>query len=218
MKEAVILVHGIWLNGAEMWRLKRRLNDAGYICHTFKYSSMRQSPEQNAERLHVFAQAIQSPVKHFVCHSLGGLILLHLFDLHPCQAPGRIVLLGSPVNGSAVAQRLFKRRITRWTLGRSAEHGLLGDRPRWFRTRELGVIAGTLPLGMGMLVGGLDTPHDGTVSVEETQLAGASDFITLPVSHQGLLLSAEVAMQVVTFLRAGKFGDELMNLLMDPTA
>jgi len=33
-----------------------------------------------------------------------------------------------------------------------------------------------------------------------------------------LLLSAEVAMQVVTFLRAGKFGDELMNLLMDPTA
>lgn len=217
MKEAVILVHGIWFNGAEMWRLRRRLNDAGYICHTFKYSSMRQSPEQNAERLHLFAQSIQAPVKHFVCHSLGGLILLHLFDLHPCQVPGRIVLLGSPVNGSAVAQRLYKRRITRWTLGRSVERGLLGDQPVWFRCRDLGVIAGTLPLGMGMLVGGLEGEHDGTVAVEEAWLSGASDFMTLPVSHQGLLLSAEVAMQVVTFLRAGKFGDDLMNLLPDPT-
>ena len=217
MKEAVILVHGIWLNGAEMWRLKRRLKDAGYSCYIFKYSSTRQSPEQNAERLHSFAQTIQAPVKHFVCHSLGGLILLHLFDLHPLQAPGRIVLLGSPVNGSAVAQRLYKRKITRWTLGRSIEHGLLGDRPKWFRCRDLGVIAGTLPLGMGLLVGGLQSPHDGTVSVEETCLRGATDAITLSVSHQGLLLSSEVAMQVVTFLRAGKFGDVLTNMLLDPT-
>ena len=218
MKEAVILVHGIWLNGTEMWRLKRRLNDAGYICHTFKYSSTRRSPEQNAQRLHAFAQSIQTPVKHFVCHSLGGLILLHLFDLYPIQAPGRIVLLGSPVNGSAVAQRLYKRRLTRWTLGRSVERGLLGDHPKWFHTRDLGIIAGTLPLGMGLLVGGLQSPHDGTVSVEETSLRGATDALMLPVSHQGLLLSSEVAMQVITFLRAGKFGDELMNMLLDPTA
>ena len=220
MKEAVILVHGIWLNGVEMWRLKRRLNDEGYLCHTFKYSSTRQSPEQNAQRLHSFAQTLQAPVIHFVCHSLGGLILLHLFDLHPLQAPGRIVLLGSPVNGSAVAQRLYKRKITRWTLGRSVEHGLLGDRPKWFRCRDLGVIAGTLPLGVGMLIGGLKTPHDGTVSVDETMLKGATDAITLAVSHQGLLLSTDVATQVVTFLRAGKFGDEIMNMIgvLDPTA
>lgn len=218
MKEAVILIHGIWLNGVEMWRLRRRLTDAGYSCHTFKYSSLRRSPRENAERLHAFAQSIQAPVKHFVAHSLGGLIVLHLFDLYPWQTPGRIVLLGSPVNGSAVAQRLYRHRVTRWTLGHSVEHGLLGDRPVWLRCRDLGVIAGTLPLGAGMLVGGLEVPHDGTVSVEETYLGGASDFIMLPVSHQGLLLSGEVAMQVITFLRAGKFDEDLMNLLPDPTA
>jgi hypothetical protein len=219
MKEAVILVHGIWMNGAELWRMRQFLSAAGYACHTFKYSSLRASPEENADRLNQFAQSINAPVTHFVCHSLGGLVVLHLFDKYfPRQRPGRIVFLGTPVNGSNVARRLYSTRFTRWILGRSVEHGLLGDRPVWLRNRELGIIAGTLPLGVGMVVGGLETPHDGTVSVEETYLGGATDFITLPVSHTGLLLSEAVAIQVVTFLRAGKFGDEAANLLFDPTS
>jgi len=218
MKEAVILVHGIWLNGAEMWRMRQFLSAAGYICHTFKYSSLRASPAENAERLNQFVQGINAPVKHFVCHSLGGVVTLHLFDKYPIQKPGRIVFLGAPVNGSSVARRLYSTRFTRWLLGRSVDHGLLGDRPVWMKWRDLGVIAGTLPLGVGMVVGGLEPPHDGTVSVEETYLGGATDFITLPVSHTGLLLSETVATQVVTFLRAGKFGDEVTNLLLDPTS
>lgn len=218
MKEAVILVHGIWMNGAEMWRMRQYLTAAGYVCHTFKYSSVLNAPGDNAERLNRFARSIRAPVKHFVCHSLGGLVVLHLFDRYfPQQKPGRIVFLGTPVNGSNVARRLYSTRFTRWLLGRSVEQGLLGDRPVWLRGRELGIIAGTLPLGVGLMVGGLEKPHDGTVSVEETYLGGATDFITLPVSHLGMLWSERVATQVVTFLRAGKFGDEATNLLLDPT-
>lgn len=217
MKEAVILVHGIWLNGAEMWRLRQRLKAAGYDCYQFKYHSLKTSPKENAALLNDFVQSIDSPVKHFVCHSLGGLVLLHLFDLYPFQKPGRIVLLGTPVNGSAVAYRLNSTRLTRWSLGKSTEHGLLGDRPVWMKSRDLGVIAGTFPLGIGLLVGGLDLPHDGTVSVEETYLGGATDAITHPATHLGLLYSKDVAIQVVTFLRAGKFGDELTNFVFDAT-
>ena len=217
MKEAVILVHGIWMNGAEMWRMRQFLTAAGYICHTFKYSSLRASPQENAERLQHFVETVNAPVKHFVCHSLGGLVTLHLFDQYPIQKPGRIVFLGCPVNGSGVAQRLYSRRFTRWMLGRSVEHGLLGDRPVWRKSRDLGIISGTMPLGVGLFVGGLESPHDGTVTVEETYLGGATDAITLPVSHTGLLISATVATQVVTFLRAGKFGDEATNLLFDAT-
>ena len=58
-------------------------------------------------------------------------------------------------------------------------------------------------------------PHDGTVSVDETRLKGATDFITLPVSHTGMLISARVATQVVTFLRSGKFGDVVGTPLLD---
>ena len=215
MKEAVVLVHGLWTNGMEMWRLRQQLSSAGYDCYLFRYSSMRSTAEENAQRLNDFAKSLSAPVVHFVCHSLGGLVLLHLFDRYPTQKPGRIVLLGTPVNGSAVAQRLYKIRLTRWLLGRSVEQGLLGDRPNWFNWRDLGIIAGTLPIGAGILLGGLSTPNDGTVSVDEAILSGATDFITLPVSHTGLLYSEKVAVQVVTFLRAGKFGDEASNLLLD---
>ena len=217
MKEAVILVHGIWMNGAEMWRLRQFIKTAGYDCYQFKYASLKKSPEENASLLNDFVQAIDAPVKHFVCHSLGGLVLLHLFDKYAFQKPGRIVFLGAPVNGSAVACRLNSTRLTRWVLGKSTQHGLLGDRPVWLRSRDLGVIAGTLPIGIGLLVGGLESPHDGTVSVEESYLGGATDSITHPASHLGLLYSKEVAIQVVTFLRAGKFGNEVTNLLFDAT-
>ena len=214
MKEAVILVHGLWTNGLEMWRLRQQLASAGYDCYLFRYSSMRTTPEENAKRLNDYAKSLSAPIVHFVCHSLGGLVVLHLFDQFPSQKPGRIVLLGTPVNGSAVAQRLYKNTLTRWLLGRSVE-GLLGERPAWFNWRDLGIIAGTLPIGAGILLGGLSGPNDGTVAVDEAVLSGATDFITLPVSHTGLLYSEQVAIQVVTFLRAGKFGDEAMNLLLD---
>jgi len=217
MKEAVILVHGIWMNGTEMWRLRQRLKQAGYECHQFKYSSLKKSPEENAESLYEFTNTIDAPVIHYVCHSLGGLVLLHLFDKHIIKQQGRIVLLGSPVNGSEVARRLYKRRFTRCSLGRSVEQGLLGGRPVWINSRDLGVIAGTFPVGVGLIVGGLESPHDGTVSVEETYLGGATDFMAYPASHFGLLYSLEVAVQTVTFLRAGKFGDEATNLLLDAT-
>jgi pimeloyl-ACP methyl ester carboxylesterase len=217
MKEAVILVHGIWMNGAEMWRLRQRLQQAGYECHQFKYPCLKMSPEENADSLHEFVSAIDAKVIHFVCHSLGGLVLLHLFDRHIIKQPGRIVLLGSPVNGSEVARRLYRSRFTRWSLGKSVERGLLGDRPVWMKWRDIGTIAGTIPIGMGLIVGGPEYPHDGTVSVEETHLGGSTDSLTYPASHFGLLYSEEVAMQVVTFLRAGKFKDETTTLLFDAT-
>lgn len=217
MKEAVILVHGLWSNGAEMWRLNQRLTQAGYDCHRFKYPCIKQSPEENADCLYDFVQTLDTKVIHFVCHSLGGLVLLHLFDRHVIRQAGRVVLLGSPVNGSEVARRLYCSRFTRWSLGKSVTGGLLGDSPAWMKWRDIGVIAGTLPLGVGLIVGGPGLPHDGTVSVEETRLPCATDFLTYPVSHRFLLYSEEVAIQVVTFLRAGKFGDEATTLVFDAT-
>ena len=71
--------------------------------------------------------------------------------------------------------------------------------------RILALLQAVCPLGVGLLVGGLNVPHDGTVSVEETQLDGATGGIIFPVSHMGILFSAEVAVQVRIFLRTGKF-------------
>jgi hypothetical protein len=46
---------------------------------------------------------------------------------------------------------------------------------------------------------------DGKVSVESAQLAGMSDFITVPASHSLILHSDAVGQYVVEFLRNGHF-------------
>lgn len=215
MREVVVLIHGLWKTGGDMWRLRRRLEKAGYECRNFKYHSLKNSPEENARRLHQFVSTLDAPVIHYVCHSLGGIVLLRYFDLHPNLIRGRVVLLGSPVNGSEVAKRLSKHWYSRWLIGRSANEGLLGAGPVWNSWRDIGIISGTMPVGIGLLSGRLPSPHDGTVSVSETVLHGATDFISLPVTHTGLLYSTKVAQQTITFLRAGKFGDEAGNLLFE---
>jgi len=45
--------------------------------------------------------------------------------------------------------------------------------------------------------------------VEETRLPGLCDHCVLETSHTGLLVSADVARQVATFLREGRFAAPL---------
>jgi len=215
MREAVVLVHGIWSNGIEFWRLRRKLSCAGYECHIFSYHVWGKPPEDTAKKLHQFVERIDAPVVHFVGHSFGGIILMHLFDQFPFRRHGRIVLLACPVNGSVVGQRLARIPVARWLLGHSQENGLAGNVPDWRGWQDIGVIAGTFPMGMGMMAGGPELPHDGTISVRETQLRGATDLIALPVSHSGMLMSSAVASQVITFLRAGKFEVDTTTILPD---
>jgi pimeloyl-ACP methyl ester carboxylesterase len=218
MREAVVLVHGIWSNGIDLWRLRQRLSRAGYDCYLFNYHVWGKSPDKTARKLNDFVERIDAPVVHFVGHSFGGIVILHLFDQFPFNKDGRIVLLACPVRGSAVGKRLARNPVTRWMLGQSPERGLAGGVPEWKGWQDIGIIAGTFPVGMGLVAGGPDTPHDGTVSVRETQLKGATDFIALPVSHTGMLLSSTVAEQVITFLHAGKFDEDTVTPILDSGA
>jgi pimeloyl-ACP methyl ester carboxylesterase len=205
-------VHGIWMTGLELQPLARRLRKAGFDTHLFRYPSLRRSPQENAAALLNQLRVLGCARLHFVAHSLGGLVLLHLFaafgDDPALRRPGRVVLLGSPVRGSVVAQRLNRSALLRPFLGRSIEQGLLGDVPDWVGGRagewKIGVIAGNRGFGVGSLFGGLPQPADGTVSVAETRLPGAAH-ITLPHGHFGLLLAAETAELTTRFLRQGRF-------------
>lgn len=218
MREAVVLVHGIWSNGIDLWRLRQRLSRAGYDCYMFNYHVWGKVPAKTARKLNDFAGRIEAPVVHFIGHSFGGIVILHMFDQFPFAKDGRIVLLACPVQGSAVGKRLARSPVTRWVLGQSPERGLAGGAPEWKGWQDIGIIAGTFPMGMGMVAGGPEAPHDGTISVSETRLEGATDFITLPVSHSGMLLSSPVAEQVITFLRAGKFDEDTVTPLLDGAA
>lgn len=202
--EAVVLVHGIWLPGYEMMVLQRRLRRRGYHCHLFPYASLRRPPRENAARLAEFVDRIDAPVLHFVGHSLGGLVIRHLFDYQPQQRPGRIVTLGTPHKPSHTAQLLYRAALLP-LLGMSIDQGVIGGAPHWTGSHPLGSIAGSVGIGLGRLVPGLPKPNDGTVAVSETECPGMSDHITLPVTHTSMLFSAPVAEQTANFLAEGRF-------------
>ncbi len=207
MNEAVVLIHGIWMTGIEMRPLGRRIQQAGFEVHYFHYHSLLRSPAENAERLHRYLQTMDATVIHLVAHSLGGIVVAQLFDRHPAQKPGRVIMLGTPLRGSAVARNYQRWFLTRPLLGKSTVNGLLGDGPRWNRGRQLCVIAGNRGFGIGSLLPGeLPAPNDGTVALEETRDRSVAEHLEVPYSHFGMLLARPVAEAVVGCLKTGSFG------------
>jgi hypothetical protein len=74
---------------------------------------------------------------------------------------------------------------------------------------EVGVLAGTLPVGAARLVTrGLRKPHDGVVCVHETPVPGMHAFVSARVNHLGMIFSPRVAQLVDRFLRDGEFEAE----------
>jgi pimeloyl-ACP methyl ester carboxylesterase len=158
------------------------------------------------ERLGAFVRELNAAEVHFVGHSLGGLVIHRFLERYPAQPPGRAVFLGTPCVGSRAAERASRFAPVAHLMGRSVAEELLKPRERrWTHQRELGIVAGTEPIGVGQLIAGFDEDNDGTIAVSETRMPGASDHLVLPVSHLGLLLSARVAHQTGVFLTQGRF-------------
>ncbi|MBF0614351.1 MAG: alpha/beta fold hydrolase [Magnetococcales bacterium] len=210
--ESVVLVHGLWLDGTEFKWLDWRLRQDGYRVLTFHYPTVRRGLEENAEALWEFLELRFGPGMkrvaagsvHLVCHSLGGLVALRMLERHPDAPIGRMVALGTPFQGSLSAQRLARWAGGAWLLGRSLFGALDGQRElRVPEGRQVGVLSGTLPLGLSHLIWGLPAPNDGVVAVAETHLPGAVH-ATLPVMHVGLVFSRRAAHWVKHFLLTGE--------------
>ncbi len=204
MVRAVVLVHGLWLPALAMTPLAARLQAAGFRCHLFSYHGRERPLEAHAERLARYARGI-GPA-HFVGHSLGGLVVLESLLRHPDETRVvNVVLLGAPARGNFAGRRLARHGWGRWFLGASEPVWREGRAARWSRPEPLGIVAGTVPIGLGRLFGALPGANDGVVRVEETEVAGMRERIELPVGHSTMLLSARVAAQVRDFLEHARF-------------
>ena len=207
----VILAHGLWVPGLVMRPLAARLEGAGFRCHHFSYMGAGRPLAVHAERLARMALEVAEKygAAHFIGHSLGGLVILEALGAHPELATGRVVLLGTPARGCYAGRRLARHHAGRWFLGQSEDLWREGRTANWTRPEELGVVAGSLPLGLGRLFGALPGVNDGVVALEETSIDGMTERAVLPVGHSAMLISSRVARSVAHFLEQGHFPPSL---------
>ncbi len=215
---AVILLHGLMRSSGSMHSMAEALKqEQKYSVISFEYASTRSSIGQHARALREVLDGLPKHVEiSFVGHSMGNIVVRHLIgdliradDTHMLDRIQHVVMLGPPNQGSSIARQLAKTGVFGWVTGR----GGLELGPGWqeFEARlavprcPFGIVAGRLtdttitnPL--------VDGEGDFVVSVEETKLAGAADFMEVPRLHSFLMDDKKVQSAVVHFLETNSFG------------
>ena len=204
-RDAVLLLHGLWMNRFVMGWLAGALDAGGFRTDTVDYRGTRDGMQAHVRLLADAVAATRAGRIHLVGHSMGGVIVMRYLAQTTDSRIGRAVLLGSPVRGSQAALDFEGHAIGRMLLGASVDLWRSPFEKSVPAGREVGAIAGSTPFGLGAMFVSLPGENDGVVTVEETRLEGLRDHIVLPVSHTGMLMSGPVAAQTVAFLASGKF-------------
>ena len=210
--EQVVLLHGFGRQGTAMFLLQKRIRDAGFEAHSIEYASVQDPPdvilEKVAEQISICCKNDRHRV-HFVGHSLGGLIIRAYLDQKPLKNLGRVVLLGTPNQGSELVDIYGDSWLIK-ILGHTVR--VLGTDESSFPSRigppyyPLGIIAGTAdinPLTKDHLPG----PDDGLVSVKSTKVDGMTDFLEVDTSHSMMRYNETVARETIHFLKNGRFSE-----------
>ncbi len=175
------------------------------------YPSLRRPLDHHADAVRGIARAMHAVGAReiaLVGHRLGGLVARAAAagaaaDGWPL---GRIVLLGSPAQGSIVAQALKDFAPFRMIAG---DCGQAVTPPRAVEVpvpaSEIAVIAGgNGGAGYNPFLNG---DNDGLVTVAETRLPGMeADFLTLRSMHARLPLQRDAVAATVRFLDTGRLG------------
>lgn len=205
MKADVVLAPGLWNPTGVLWPLAARLRRAGYAPHVFSYRG-RAPLDANVERLARFVRdTVDGRAAHFIGHSLGGVLVLETLNRHPEIPVASALLIGSPVRGSLAGRRFGRDRFGRWMMGGSA-HCWESREARWTREAPLGVLAGSVAIGLGRVMGGrLPGINDGVVCIEETVVDGMAARKLVREPHSWMPVSAGVARLAETFMNTGRF-------------
>lgn len=191
----VLLVHGMGRTPLSMWRLARALRRAGVSTETFGYVAAWQSVELIVGRLRARLESMADHEYVVIGHSLGGLLLRAAVASLPAGArrPQRIIMLATPNHSPQLAQRFEHAWWYRLLNGDAG--ALLAHESRIAEIPPLDVpctvIAGTRGINGRFSPFG-DSDNDGLVAVAETELAGADEWISLPLRHPFIMNDARV--------------------------
>lgn len=217
----VIVAHGLFLIPFQFAVVRKALWRAGFEVSFVRYASNRQPAAESVREVGAFLDRMRpaasagedggGPV-HFIGYSLGALVLRSALAARPGFPAGRFVMIAPPNGGvgllsgplPAVALRCGGPALNDLREGSDFVRTLPPPRP------GAGIIAGDRPATVlhpsWWLRRRIDAadPHDGTVELRNTRLAGVPH-VTVRRSHATICWSPEVAGLVRAFLESGRF-------------
>lgn len=215
--EVVIVLHGLAGIRPVMSPLCKYLQRGGYVVFNVTYPSTRRGIAGHARALAKIIENLDGIEKiNFVGHSLGNIVIRRYLAEQTDQPAGRqpdrrirrFVMIAPPNQGSLLADALAENPLFSKLAGKPGQQ--LGK--QWIRLE--GELA-TPQCEFGILAGGLGNQHgfnplipgddDGTLAVESTRLAGASDFLIVPATHSLLVVDSKVFEYTLRFLQKGYF-------------
>lgn len=216
--KAVIVLHGLFRSRTSMEKLCASLRrNSDYTVLNVGYPSTRRDVAAHARVLGRILENLDGIEEiNFVAHSMGNIVIRHyLADQAALRPDGRVdprlkrfVMLTPPNQGSLVALAVPENRVLESVTGETVRQ--LGQ--DWAKLEgklatpgfEFGILAGGRgdTRGYNPLLPGDD---DGTVSVAHTRLAGARDFVVLPLLHSSFMGNEKAIEYTLRFLQKGYF-------------
>lgn len=211
MTDGVILLHGIFRTKWSMRALEKFLKKEGFSTLNIGYRSTKHHLEEIIDAIHPqiekFAANHQGRI-HFIGYSMGGLVIRAYLHKYRPENLGRVVMLGTPNQGSEMADLVADWRFYKWSYGPAGQQ-LVTTQDAFkhiFGTvnYELGILAGNLnldPLAAWLI----RKPNDGKVSVESTKIEGMTDHAILRVTHTFFPSNRKAWSHTIKFLQDGRF-------------
>lgn len=209
-RHIVLLIHGLGGWPGMFDTMKQRLNRDGFEAYAIRYPSTQGSIARHAKILRALLSGLQDVDRvSFVTQSMGGLVLRKALGEHwESEAPpgiGRIVLIAPPSNGCAMADMAAFLPHSQW-FGGPAVREITTAAAKYIPPLQapFGIIAGGTGSSWG-LNPFLQGDDDGLVSVDETDVKTAEDFITVRAVHGFIVSHLSAIEATAAYLKTGKF-------------
>lgn len=220
--KVLVAVHGLGSTRLLMRPLLAELEEkGGYTVILFEYASMQGTIAEHADALAgVMKHLNKAEQIDFLAHSMGNIVIRrYMADQMKTRPDRRIdprikrfVMLAPPNHGSRLSSDwAHENELIGAIVGKAGIQ--LGD--EW---RELEKTLVTPPCEFGIIAGGagndyglnpgLPGDNDGILTVATTRLAGASDFLLVPLLHPAMQMDPRIAQPTLNFLEHGHFCSE----------
>ncbi|MGI8602544.1 MAG: esterase/lipase family protein [Verrucomicrobiales bacterium] len=208
----LVLVHGLsWFRDSNKIATDFFCK-AGYHVIAVQYDSRKIADASDAVAVlrRVVAQTCVDRTRliNFLGHSLGAIVIRQYLAETPPPRLGRVVLMGCPNQGTALANALPRLPALKRVFGGAAAQ--LGT-----HEGSLPNTLGPAPYRPGIIMGGrsmfpflspfVPGRDDGVVGVESGRLKGMGDFLVLPTTHTYLPRCEVAIVEADSFFKTGKF-------------